>query len=318
MLAAGLLVYLWGRRDAFPGLAVPAAALMALFCAADWLLAIRWEAPLYALSSFSSFEDSTRALLEQKGLLSPGAPPPRISFYPGDIRENAGMAEGFSTYNSYAAPDLGRVWNYIHVATGAPFSAVDFIQLPVEVYDRVSRLDGAGLVGVVEHDSHRLALVEHPDPRAYLVFDSVQSAGWPQAEARMAKDRDFHRTAVVEADSDPHYVAQHGDPHGTAEITGFGREAVRLHVSANAPSILVLAEAWYPGWTAVLDGSPAKAFPVNGWMRGTLVPAGEHEVTMQFHQDYLGLGLCLAAASALALAAMCFLAPRGQAVSRIL
>jgi hypothetical protein len=315
MLLAAALLLLWYRRARWPRLSGPVAALVVVFCAGDWLLALHLQAPLYAQAEFHSYEASARDLLARDGLLAPGLPPPRISFHPGDLRENAGMAEGFSTYNSYAAPDLGRVWNYLHVATGAPRSAVDYIQLPVVIYDRLPRLNSISLAAVVDHDRHTLALVADPDPRAYLAFDRVAAPDWRVAEDWMAAGRDFHRTAIVEAGLDPGYAPPPGRPRGAAAVEHFEPEEVRLGVKAEAPAILVLGEAWYPGWTATVGGAPARVFPVNGWMRGVLVPAGEHEVTFAFHQDFLGLGLLISAASAAGLAALSLRRPHAQAVS---
>ena len=36
----------------------------------------------------------------------------------------------------------------------------------------------------------------------------------------------------------------------------------------------MLAEPWYPGWTAEVNGHTAAVIPANGWMRAVPVPAG--------------------------------------------
>ena len=63
-----------------------------------------------------------------------------------------------------------------------------------------------------------------------------------------------------------------------AVITSFEPEHVVLEVEASAPALLVLAEAWYPGWRATVDGDPAAVYPANGWMRAVPVPVGRHRV----------------------------------------
>ena len=55
-----------------------------------------------------------------------------------------------------------------------------------------------------------------------------------------------------------------------------------------APAILVLAEAWYPGWEAEVNGQPVRSFPVNGWMRGVVVPAGQTEVVWRYRSRWFG------------------------------
>lgn len=58
--------------------------------------------------------------------------------------------------------------------------------------------------------------------------------------------------------------------------------------------MLVVNDAWYPGWEAYLDGTAAAISEVNGGVRGVEVPAGVHRVSMAFHQPGLAPGLALA------------------------
>jgi uncharacterized membrane protein YfhO len=89
-------------------------------------------------------------------------------------------------------------------------------------------------------------------------------------------------------------------------IERFEPERIAVRTRADAAGILVLAEAWYPGWRARVGGAPAAVFPVNGWMRGVVVPAGEHEVVLSYGERALaaGLGVSLASAALLALLAL--------------
>jgi uncharacterized membrane protein YfhO len=90
-----------------------------------------------------------------------------------------------------------------------------------------------------------------------------------------------------------------------------------VRTSADAPAILVLAEPWYPGWRATIGGRPAEVFPVNGWMRGLVVPAGQSDVEFTFHSRLLAAGLGISLASA-ALVLALLLRPTGQTDSSIL
>ena len=66
---------------------------------------------------------------------------------------------------------------------------------------------------------------------------------------------------------------------------------------SSAPAVLVLAEAWYPGWQAKVNGQPAPSFPVNGWMRGVVVPGGNSEVVWQYGSRWFTAGCALGAAA---------------------
>jgi hypothetical protein len=272
---------------------------------------------VYSQYAFRTYEPAVRAALSEKGLFPPSGVPPRISFDPRDLCEDSGMTGGYSAFTSYSNPALARVWNYLHSSTGVSPSNMDFIRLPAAIGARSDLIDGANLVADFDHASRALAVRANPDPRAYLVFRAETVPDWAAAEALMAARRDFHATALVEEGAAPDYApapARHG---GTAAITRFEAERVVVRTSADAPAILVLAEPWYPGWRATIGGRPAEVFPVNGWMRGLVVPAGQSDVEFTFHSRLLAAGLGISLASA-ALVLALLLRPTGQTDSSIL
>ena len=63
----------------------------------------------------------------------------------------------------------------------------------------------------------------------------------------------------------------------------------------------ILADQFYPGWRATLDGEPAPLLAANYILRAVPVPAGRHTVTMTYRPVtfLLGLYLSLAAVSLL-------------------
>ena len=65
-----------------------------------------------------------------------------------------------------------------------------------------------------------------------------------------------------------------------ADIVGFAPERVTVDVDSAQPGLLVLAEAWYPGWRATVNGAPAACVAANAWMRAVPVPAGASRVVV--------------------------------------
>jgi uncharacterized membrane protein YfhO len=54
----------------------------------------------------------------------------------------------------------------------------------------------------------------------------------------------------------------------------------------------VVADSWFPGWSATVDGRPAVIHPTNGFLRGIAIDgAGPHEVDMVFDPPGLRIGL---------------------------
>jgi hypothetical protein len=315
---AALLLAAWqkqGRKARWAG----AGAILVLFCLADWLAAIRLQAPVYSLYGFHTEERAVEAGLAARGLLVPDRPPPRIAFNPVELAENAGMSLGFSTYNSYVNPALSRVWGYLHSASGLQESGADFIRLPQAVDHDPGRLDGLDLVAELGHPGRSLEIHPAADPRAYVVFEGEAVPDWRRAESLMASGHPFHRRALLEPGSPP-FAAVGGEHTGWAEIRHFRAERVVVQTRADVAGVLILAEAWYPGWQATIGGRPLAVFPVNGWMRGVVIPAGGHEVVFSYRERLLGPGLALSLLSAAAVAALLLSGRRrdAQTDSRIL
>ena len=66
---------------------------------------------------------------------------------------------------------------------------------------------------------------------------------------------------------------------------------IRLQVATEQPALLVVSEIYYPaGWVARVDGEETPIYPVNTILRGVMVPAGSHTVTLDFDPADLRYG----------------------------
>jgi len=60
-------------------------------------------------------------------------------------------------------------------------------------------------------------------------------------------------------------------------------DRVILQVKTKENGFLVLADTWYPGWEAYIDGQRTEIFVTNGVQRGIYIEgAGTHEVEFRF------------------------------------
>ena len=59
-------------------------------------------------------------------------------------------------------------------------------------------------------------------------------------------------------------------------------ERVELEVRSETGGALVLADAFYSGWRATVDGEKAQLLPANAAARALLLPAGAHHVELAF------------------------------------
>ena len=69
---------------------------------------------------------------------------------------------------------------------------------------------------------------------------------------------------------------------GTVELTQYAPNEMRYTVKSDTGGVVVFSEIYYPGWTATIDGAAAELGRVNYVLRALRVPAGEHEVRMEF------------------------------------
>jgi hypothetical protein len=64
----------------------------------------------------------------------------------------------------------------------------------------------------------------------------------------------------------------------------------RITVSAGRPTILVVNDLRYPGWIAYVDGHLAETLPANYLFMGVPIPAGDHEVVLEYRPPAVALG----------------------------
>jgi hypothetical protein len=129
--------------------------------------------------------------------------------------------------------------------------------------------------------------------RAWLGTRPISMENWSEALLRFVRGADPHKVTLVEADSFSDLGGSHEGRFEPATVTAFSlnRLTVTLPSALTAPRVLVLAEAWYPGWTARTDnGLRLEVFPVNVWMRGVQVPAGTDSVEFIYRPFSIWVG----------------------------
>lgn len=88
--------------------------------------------------------------------------------------------------------------------------------------------------------------------------------------------------AVDPADS-PAFTSDGGEG-SRAEVRAlhYERDALAFEADTSGDGLLVINEAWYPGWVATVDGTPVPIYRVNALVRAIPVSEGTHQVVMQF------------------------------------
>ncbi len=76
---------------------------------------------------------------------------------------------------------------------------------------------------------------------------------------------------------------------------------VTIHITLETPGYLVLADTWYPGWEATVDGRPAPLMRANYAFRAVWLERGEHTVEMAYRPASLVAGGIISVTALLAL-----------------
>ena len=91
---------------------------------------------------------------------------------------------------------------------------------------------------------------------------------------------------------------------GSARIVEYTPLLVRIEAVTRCRAMLVLTDAWYPGWRAAVDGRPAVIHEAYAAVRGVVIEAGRHTVEFRYRPASVLWGAALSGA-AFGLAAAC-------------
>ena len=210
----------------------------------------------------------------------------------------------------YNPVQLPRYWSYIRTIDPLPvFYNASVINIP--------NLEDARMLGVryltvptgVEPTSagtvvardrgYDLVEVTGWEPRVSVVQSWSVVAG-PDDSLREATRAGFDpaRSAILEQDPGigsqipppPNSGPQASQP-ASAAYTEASPENVTVAVDAPSPSIVVVRNAFDPGWSATVDGRPAPVLPTDFLLQGVAVGAGHHVVRLTYRDAEVTLGM---------------------------
>ena len=168
-------------------------------------------------------------------------------------------------------------------------------------------LDGALVVGAIAgDDEYRLVrtsdvlITERVNASFVRVFDSAIVEPDPVAAATHVASRTELRTPAVV--SRPVELPAMSDD--TAELRysdlTIGTDRLSVVSDTDRPALVNFAVNNYPGWSATVDGQPAEIVTTDVSFIGVAVPAGRHEVVLDFEPNRLRSLLLIFSLTALA------------------
>lgn len=207
----------------------------------------------------------------------------------------------------YSPIQLPRYWSYIRATDRLPvFYNASVLQLPKLEDVRLLGIrylvvpEGLdlppGLTGTEVATDHGYALYEIDgwEPRVSVVTDWTVTDGATALRAVLRPGFDPGTRAVVEGEPGIPHPAGYTVPT-MATYREIRPEDVRITLDAKAPSLVVVRNAWDRGWSATVDGEPARVLRTDYFLQGVPVEAGSHEVRLTYADPNIGRGLLASA-----------------------
>ena len=302
--ARGLL----GGRRALPGLAAVALACIELAPVDHRLLGIMTAPP-----SVLDAPSLVASAIHQAGFGGPGQT--RVTVYtegsPGVTLPGVApvVARGFLgrvVWNRQAlAPDNGGLFgianttHYLPATTPRYRRAIDAHPLRWITRDAGTFNGRFDVFDTSSFDRHHLprgavildrrdlgiVLVENAGalPRAFVTTPRFV-AGGPAAAAALSDSAVRRgREAVVEGPKAPAFAGRPDRPAPRpARVVRYRPTEVVVEATARDPGLLVLNDAYFPGWRATVDGRPTPIRRTNYLVRGVLLEPGRHRVVFRY------------------------------------
>ena len=123
-------------------------------------------------------------------------------------------------------------------------------------------------------------------PRAYVVhkFKKVEDR---EAALKGLSDESFDPKVTAIVEEDVPTPSKGASVSGTidstkAKVITYDYDRVEIDVTLVKDGMLVLTDAWYPGWRAYVDGEKSPIYRVNSVVRGVALKAGAHRVIFDY------------------------------------
>jgi hypothetical protein len=269
-------------------------AILTVIVAADLLFAARGLNPVIPPAWVAPETAFTRYLQDQPR-------PCRVGVGEANIASGLMAVYGISEWLGYGGiyparivrfqKHLGeRVWDAIEPACAIQFYAHDPRYQPLFPIEEPGRFELAATLDGLELYRNLRAL-----PHARLVPAVEQVPDESRMLERLANpglDPSATVLSLTAPSYDPAPDALAEGP-GEARVTRYQTTRVDVEVDARHAAMLVLADAWFPGWRAEIDGQPARVHDAYYVFRGVMVPSGSHTVVFRYDPWTFRVGLAI-------------------------
>ena len=307
-----------------------AATIGAIAASRGW----RWGPWFLALAACVEAAGYARPNLRETPSLRLRAPPPREAArlawdvasqhvrVGGDIERVVGMG-GWPEVRSVTPIAPKRYASFIEASTGpivftkfglaknrtalADLAAVRYLVVSrrgdkqLEGDPLVTQIDSAQGVSIFRNDGALpRARVVHRSLLAGSTEDAIAMLTRLAAEPAHVAETPLADAAIVEpVPGAPPPPALGGWAATPVEWVKDTPDAIDLKATLTEPGYLILADTYYPGWQATVDGQQRTIYPANVGFRAVYLDAGSHRIEFRYRPTSVRLGFALALLAAL-------------------
>ncbi len=129
-------------------------------------------------------------------------------------------------------------------------------------------------------------------PRAFLVSNWQWAADADTAVTLMqSANFDPRETAMLLGEGMPVSESLVGET--AVSIISYEPEQVAIQVESQQEALLLLTDAYYPGWVATINNEPLPIYQVDVLFRAIIIPVGQYTVTLSFSPQSFAIGRLL-------------------------
>ncbi len=187
------------------------------------------------------------------------------------------------THISFTDPDVVTRDIFRSLAVGCIISDMDQLPVPTNVVQfgdiYLHRLKEPGVPYYLSRDVY----VRQNTERVKI---DIMHDGWLDAGEVFIDDEklSYDELAVIQR------IQPSGSEAGTIAFLDETSTRVKFEVNAVAPCIMVLNDAYAPGWEVRIDGMKTKCMSANLLFRAAYVPRGKHTVEFVYRPSYMAWG----------------------------
>ncbi len=138
------------------------------------------------------------------------------------------------------------------------------------------------------------SFVQHQSyyPRAWLVQDKRVMTPEEIIKAMQAEYYDY--SSIVFLDKEPEFIGKSGNAKtSSVKCLDYQNNSLKYSVSAEANSILIFSEIFYPEWAAYIDDEKTEIIRANHSFRAVAIPKGNHTIEMKYESPAFNTGLII-------------------------